>query len=141
MIFDFEKTTLSLIKKFNDLFDEIRKKYPTVTMPMIRNYINSGNKIEGIPDELYNDLDKLYQIRLEAIKTESNHIISQAKKSGLKVPDDIISGKSLIPFFEDEIYEKISTLRVYEYMTFYTTQEIAQMSKKDKNIEDDYEER
>lgn len=132
MVFDFEISTFNSIKEFNEYLMEVKKKYPNLTMPMAREYLKSGTRIIGVPDELYDALDKLSQIRREAIEGEKVHILAQAQKAGVRVPDEIASGKSLIPFFEDAAYEKVPTLRVFEYMCFYTPDEIAQMTNKPK---------
>ena len=130
MVFDFEISTLNSIKEFNNFFSEIKKRYPNLTMPMIRAYLKNGIRVDGVPNKLYDDLDKLSQIRMEAIKREKIHIIAQTKERGVALSEDIISGESLIPFFDDKIYEKVPTLRVYEYLSFYSPEEIAQMTKK-----------
>lgn len=127
MEIDFEISTYQAIQKFNEIFSEIKKKFPNLTMPMARNYIKNGTRVAGVPDELYSALDKLSQIRLDAIENEKIHILAQAKQSGIRLPEEIASGKSLIPFFEDAAYDKVPTLKVFEYLSFYSPEEIAQM--------------
>lgn len=129
MTFDFEVSTLNAIKKFNEFFREVKRKYPNLTMPMAREYLKNGTRIVGVPDELYEDLDTLFEIRKNALENEREHILAQAQKSNINLPENIISGKCLEPFFEDELYEKVPTLRLYEYMIFYSLEEIARKTK------------
>ena len=130
MTFDFEVSTINAIKQFRDLLAEIKKKHPNMTMPMAREYLKRGTKIAGVSEELYADLDRLSQIRTTAITTEKEYIIAQAQKAHIKLPEEIVSGKSLIPFFEDATYELVPTLKIFEYMTFYSPEEIAGMREK-----------
>lgn len=138
MVIDFELSTFNAIKEFNEFFMEVKKKYPNLTMPMAREYLKNGTRIAGVPDELYADLDKLFQIRADAINIEKSHILAQAERAGVRVPESILSGKNLIPFFEDEDLKKVPTLKVLEYMVFYSADEIAQMTNKPK-INDEQE--
>lgn len=130
MTFDFEVSTINAIKQFRDLLAEIKKKHPNMTMPMAREYLKRGTKIAGVSEELYADLDRLSQIRTTAITTEKEYIIAQAQKAHIKIPEEIVSGKSLVPFFEDAAYELVPTLKIFEYMTFYSPEEIAGMKEK-----------
>lgn len=132
--YDFEISTWNSIKEFNNFFNEIKEKYPNLTMPMIRNYIKTGTKIVGVPNELYDDIDKLFAIRLKAIEIEKIHLEAQAEKAGKKLPESILNGKNLKPYFEDEVYEIVPTLKIFEFMVFYDGEEIANMKNK-TNIE------
>lgn len=131
--FDFEISTINLIKEFNEYLKHSIKKHPDFSMSLARKYIQDGIKMDNISEEFYHDIDTLFDIRMKAIQNEKVHILAQAQKANIKIPKyvmNILSGKELAPFLEDEVYQNIPTLKIIEYMIFYTPIELAQIKHK-----------
>ncbi|MBR2289090.1 MAG: hypothetical protein IJ867_00285 [Clostridia bacterium] len=124
---DFDISTLKGINEYKSLLEEIKRKYQNITMPMIREYFRRETKIRGVSEELYSDLDKLYKLREETIQSASIQIRAQAQKAGYRLSNRFLTGKNLVPFYEDELYEKIPDLKLFEFLSTYTPEEIAQM--------------
>jgi len=130
MDFDFELTTLKGMRDFRIIFDEIKSQYPNIPMKAAREYIKTGQKLPVIPNGFYEEVEKLYNKRREVIESVRMQISEQARKNGIDVPDEYLSGKNLSPFFEDDVYEKVPDLRIFEFLRIYSPEEIAQMTKK-----------
>lgn len=143
MNLDFEVSTLEKLQKFRSTLINIRQQYPNIGMATAREYLINGTRIQGVPDEYYSLIDELYKIRMEVLTIEKEHILAQSKMANTKVPEGVFEGKNLAPFFEKNLYEKIPTLAVIEFLGFYSKEEVVQMSngfgldKQSENIEDE----
>ena len=134
--FDFELSTIRGIREFRDIKDDMVRLYPNIPMSAAREYIKTGKKLPIIPDEFYEIAEKLYEKRIEVIESVKIQISEQARKNEIDVPEEYLSGKNLAPFFENDIYEKVPDLKVFEFLRFYSPEEIAQMTKKQELVAD-----
>ena len=52
------------------------------------------------------------------------YALAQAKKNGVMLSEDIVSGKSVVPGFSREFLEKVPSLGVYSLFLLFTEKEL-----------------
>ncbi len=114
-------STWKKVKEFQDGLREIEDKIP---MPLIRKYILTGEKSDDIPDDIYDEIDRLQSVRATGIQGEMKYAIAQAKKSGINLKENITSGKDIRPGFSKKVLERIPSLGIYTHFMWYTQKEL-----------------
>ncbi|MBQ2675095.1 MAG: hypothetical protein IJG07_10530 [Prevotella sp.] len=97
---NFHMSTLSKIERFREGREELKRKYPDLTMAQVRAYLRG----EGdLPDD---NCRHMFYAR------------EQAKKYKLKIPERYLTGESLDVFFAPECY-RFYDFRIFSYFSWY----------------------
>lgn len=110
--------TVDLIGQFQY---RIKKLHSRVSSTVILEYLMDERKTEGIPEEIYQEIEQLKAIEAQAVINEYAFIEYCAKDEGIEIPAFITeiyeNGKiETIPAmvsFPEELYEKIPSIKVF----------------------------
>lgn len=128
------KSTYRKAKAFNEKLKELQK---TISPGAIRAYLGAENiekekyvKLNlNLDDEQISQLDELKALRISGIQGEMHYALAQAKKNGVELSEEIISGRSIAPGFGRELLDKAPSLSVYHLFMPYTKEEFDQLLK------------
>ena len=123
----YARSTYEKAKQFNDKLREIQK---TVPPALIRTYLTAVQITKkdcaaalGLTDEQIAQIDELMAIRKAGIQGEMRYALAQAKKNGVELAEEILSGESLLPGFSRELLDKVPSLGVYSLFMLFTAEE------------------
>ena len=77
----------------------------------------------GLTDEQIAQIDELMAIRKAGIQGEMRYALAQAKKNGIELTEEIVSGESLLPGCSRELLDKVPSLGVYSLFMLFTAEE------------------
>ena len=123
----YAKSTYEKSKKFNDKLKELQKTINPIT---IRTYLALKNGQEdnnvnlNLSDEEKLQIDELEALRIDGIQSEMKYALAQAEKSGVKLSEQIVSGKLIVAGFSEELLQKVPSLGVYNLFMLFTEEEL-----------------
>lgn len=121
----YSMSTWKKVKEFQDGLKGIEDK---ISMPLIRRYILTGEKNDDISNEIYDEIDRLQDLRASGIQGEMKYAIAQARKNGINLKENITSGKDIRPGFSKKVLERIPSLGIYTHFMWYTEKELDKCS-------------
>lgn len=111
------RSTWAKIKEFQDGIEELGKK---VELSIARYYLLTGKKSNVVSEEIYAEIDRLQQIRVQGIQDEMQYCLAQASLNNITLTEDIKTGKDIRPFFSDQVLDKIPSLDLYTHFMWYS---------------------
>lgn len=114
-------STWKKVKEFQDGLKEIENK---ISMPQIRRYLLTGERSADISSDIYDEIDRLQDVRSTGIQGEMRYAIAQARKNGIDLKENITSGKDIRPGFSKKVLERIPSLGIYTHFMWYTEKEL-----------------
>lgn len=124
----YARSTYRKAKEFHEKLNELQK---TIEPAVIRAYLAAENcqadpdavlSVE-LSDEQKAQIGELKELRMSGIQAEMRYAIAQAKKNGVPLSEEIISGKSIAIGFNRELLEKVPSLGVYQLFMLFTEEE------------------
>jgi len=130
----YERATYRKEKEFNQKLEELQK---TISPGVIRAYLGAESiqKEESVRldlnlnDEQKSQLEELKALRISGIQAEIHYALAQARKNGVELSEEIVSGRSIVPGFSRELLDKVPSLGVYHLFMPYTKEEFDQILK------------
>ena len=138
----FDFYTYKMINEFQTGLEELENKIKEMipdnkvfNLGFARDYLMTKERNANIPDEIYDEIDRLQNIRKEGIQEEKKFILAQAKlaekRKGDKfknpLTEEILSGDSLVPGFGNDVLEDLPNLQVYTHFLWYTERELDEL--------------
>lgn len=127
LMVSYARSTYEKAKQFNDKLQEMQKTIPPA---VIRTYLAALKSTKkdcaaalGLTDEQIAQIDELMAIRKAGIQGEMRYTLAQAKKNGVELTEEIVSGESLLPGFSRELLDKVPSLGVYSLFMLFTAEE------------------
>lgn len=119
-------STYRKAKQFNEALINLQE---SVDPMVIRAYFSSENEIREanvweLSESQRKQLEELEALRMDGIRSEMKYALAQAKKNGVMLSEDIVSGKSVVPGFSREFLEKVPSLGVYSLFLLFTEKEL-----------------
>lgn len=120
----YARSTYGKAKEFMRRIEELGEKMPPGLM---RHYYSTGIKLPEYDEALYQEVDELFALRESGIRGEMIYVRAQAEASGIEIPEEILSGKSLSIGFP-ELEEDAPSLGVYRLFMPLTLAELEKKS-------------
>lgn len=118
MEIDFEISTLRTIKEFQSGLKSLITKYPNFDFKSAIKFLETGEKSVTIPEEAYDELLRLNELRKNAIQTEMRVAKARAKLNGEEIDPKYLDGSDFTYCFESEVYDKYSKFAIYNFLQF-----------------------
>lgn len=131
----YARSTYEKAKQFREKLEELQKTTDLIT---VRTYLaakGTPSKEHAVSILHLNDseiarIEALKDLRMSGIQAEMKYALAQAKKSGVQLPQDVISGEAILPAFRKEVLEKVPSLGVYDLFLLFTEQELDNLSER-----------
>ena len=118
MIIDFERSTLNIIREFQKNMKSLIATYPNFDFESAINYLKTGEKSENIPNDAYDKIEKLNELRKKAIQNEMRRAAAQAKLKGEELDPKFLDGSDYTYCFSEETYNEYPKFAVYNFVQF-----------------------
>lgn len=118
MEIDFEISTLRTIKEFQSGLKSLITKYPNFDFKSAIRFLETGEKSNTIPEEAYDEILRLNELRKNAIQTEMSVAKARAKLNGEEIDPKYLDGSDFTYCFESEVYDKYSKFAIYNFLQF-----------------------
>ena len=106
----FAMSTWRKVKEFQAGIRVLERRFP---MDEVRDYLVSGRREEGVPADIYNEIDRLKELRSAGIRGEMKYAEAQAKAHGLTLSAEVLEGRSLMAMPPLDILQKVPSLGIY----------------------------
>ena len=116
----YARSTLRKAREFQEGLRELEKRFP---MHEVRDYLVSGKREEGVPGDIYDEIDRLRELRADAIRGEMKYAEAQAARYGLTLAESVLQGYDLMAMPPLELLKKAPSLGVYRYFIWLGEQE------------------
>ena len=128
----YARSTWRKVKTFHQGLRELEDKVP---MAVVRNYVLTGEKNSNIPEEVYEKIDELKDVRTSGIQAEMQYAVAQAELNGIRLKDKILKGEDIRPGFSPKVLGKIPSLGIYTHFMWYTEKELERMHEDSQKSE------
>ena len=128
----YARYTWRKVKTFHQGLRELEDKVP---MAVVRNYVLTGEKNSNIPEEVYEKIDELKDVRTSGIQAEMQYAVAQAELNGIRLKDKILNGEDIRPGFSPKVLRKIPSLGIYTHFMWYTEKELERMHEDSQKSE------
>ena len=103
-------STWRIVKEFQEGLRELEKR---ISMHQVRDYLASGRREAGVPEALYEEIDRLRELRAKGIRQEMKYARAQATARGGALPEGILQGYDLMAIPPRELLEAAPSLGIY----------------------------
>lgn len=125
----YARSTYAKAKEFQEKLKELQK---TISPAIIRAYLLTKyeRNVDKVAEKLHlreeqiAQIEELEALRRSGIQAEMRYARAQAKKNGILLPEQILSGQAVIPELTRELLEKAPSLGVYNLFLFFTEEEL-----------------
>ena len=129
MSVSYARSTYEKSQKFNEKLNELQK---TIDPRDIRTYLANSNRephpsVElplNLSDSEKAQLDELKALRADGIRGEMKYALAQDEKNGITLPENIVSGESIVPGFSQKVLNRVPSLGVYSLFMLFTEKEL-----------------
>lgn len=111
----FAMSTWRKVKEFQDGVRALEQRLP---MHEVRDYLVSGRREEGVPADIYDEIDRLKEVRAEGIRGEMRYALAQARAAGLTLSEEVTEGYSLMALPPLEILKQVPSLGIYRHFVW-----------------------
>ena len=108
----FAMSTWRKVKAFQDGVRALEKRFP---MHEVRDYLVSGQRDDHVPEDIYDEIDRLRELRAEGIRGEMRYALAQARAAGLTLSEEVVEGYSLMALPPLEILKQVPSLGIYRH--------------------------
>ncbi len=118
MVIDFERSTINIIREFQTNMKNLIADYPNFDFESAIKYLQTGEKSDNIPDEAYEKIEKIDELRKKAIKNEMRRAAAQANLKGEQLDPKFLDGTDYTFCFNPDVYEKYPKFAIYNFVQF-----------------------
>ena len=111
----FARSTWRKVKEFQEGVRGLEQRLP---MHEVRDYLVSGVREEGVPEDIYDEIDRLRQLRAEGIRGEMRYALAQASSAGLTLSEEVVEGRSLMAMPPLEVLKQVPSLGIYRHFVW-----------------------
>lgn len=124
----YARSTYEKSKQFHEKLKELQKTIAPITIRtyLAAEYEQKDENVElnlDLSDDQKAQIDELNALRMDGIQSEMKYALAQASLSGVQLSEEIISGKSIVAGFEQELLDQVPSLGVYNLFMLFTEEE------------------
>lgn len=108
----FAMSTWRKIKEFQAGVRALEQRLP---MDEVRDYLASGRRDASVPGDIYDEIDRLKELRSAGIRQEMRYAQAQARAAGLTLSDEVTEGRSLMALPPLDLLKKVPSLGIYRH--------------------------
>ena len=108
----FAMSTWRKVKAFQEGLRNLEQRLP---MHEVRDYLASGRREEGVPADLYDEIDRLKELRSAGIQQEMPYAAAQARAAGLTLSAPVLQGYDLMAMPPLDLLKKAPSLGIYRH--------------------------
>ncbi|WP_289299404.1 hypothetical protein [Xylanibacter rodentium] len=116
----FAMSTWRKVKEFQAGLRALETRLP---MHEVRDYLVSGRRDASVPADIYDEIDRLRELRAEGIRQEMKYAEAQAKACGLTLPDEILQGYHRMALPPSDLLKQAPSLGIYRHFMWLGTKE------------------
>ena len=111
----FAMSTWRKVKAFQEGLRNLEQRLP---MHEVRDYLASGRREEGVPAALYDEIDRLKELRSAGIQQEMPYAAAQARAAGLTLSEPVLQGYDLMAMPPLGLLKKVPSLGIYRHFVW-----------------------
>ena len=111
----FAMSTWRKVKAFQEGLRNLEQRLP---MHEVRDYLASGRREEGVPADLYDEIDRLKELRSAGIQQEMPYAAAQARAAGLTLSEPVLQGYDLMAMPPLDLLKKVPSLGIYRHFAW-----------------------
>ena len=111
----FAMSTWREVKAFQEGLRNLEQRLP---MYEVRDYLASGRREEGVPADLYDEIDRLKELRSAGIQQEMPYAAAQARAAGLTLSEPVLQGYDLMAMPPLGLLKKVPSLGIYRHFVW-----------------------
>lgn len=111
----FAMSTWRKVKAFQEGLRNLEQRLP---MHEVRDYLASGRREEGVPADLYDEIDRLKELRSAGIQQEMPYAAAQARATGLTLSEPVLQGYDLMAMPPLGLLKKVPSLGIYRHFVW-----------------------
>ena len=111
----FAMSTWRKVKAFQEGLRNLEQRLP---MHEVRDYLASGRREEGVPADLYDEIDRLKELRSAGIQQEMPYAAAQARAAGLTLSEPVLQGYDLMAMPPLGLLKKVPSLGIYRHFVW-----------------------
>lgn len=116
----FAMSTWRIVKEFRTRLGELEKRLP---MHQVRDYLVSGRREEHVPEDIYDEIDALKELRAKGIRQEMKYAEAQARSAGLTLSEPVRQGYDLMAMPPLDVLKQVPSLGIYRQFMWLGEQE------------------
>ena len=111
----FAMSTWRKVKAFQEGLRNLEQRLP---MHEVRDYLASGRREDGVPADLYDEIDRLKELRSAGIQQEMPYAAAQARAAGLTLSEPVLQGYDLMAMPPLGLLKKVPSLGIYRHFVW-----------------------
>jgi hypothetical protein len=85
-------------------------------MTEVRDYLASGRREASVPGDIYDEIDRLKELRSAGIRQEMPYALAQAKQAGLTLSEPVLQGYDLMAMPPLDLLKKVPSLGHFAWL-------------------------
>lgn len=111
----FAMSTWRKVKEFQAGVRELEQRLP---MHEVRDYLVSGLRDDHVLADIYDEIDRLRELRAEGIRGEMKYALAQARAAGLTLSEEVVEGRSLMAMPPLDLLKQVPSLGIYRHFVW-----------------------
>ena len=108
----FAMSTWRKVKAFQAGVRDLERRLP---MTEVRDYLASGRREASVPGDIYDEIDRLKELRSAGIRQEMPYAAAQARAAGLTLSEPVLQGYDLMAMPPLDLLKKVPSLGIYRH--------------------------
>lgn len=111
----FAMSTWRKVKAFQAGVRDLERRLP---MTEVRDYLASGRREASVPGDIYDEIDRLKELRSAGIRQEMPYVAAQARAAGLTLSEPVLQGYDLMAMPPLDLLQKVPSLGIYRHFVW-----------------------
>ena len=111
----FAMSTWRKVKAFQAGVRDLERRLP---MTEVRDYLASGRREASVSGDIYDEIDRLKELRSAGIRQEMPYVAAQARAAGLTLSEPVLQGYDLMAMPPLDLLKKVPSLGIYRHFVW-----------------------